>query len=120
MENLNTIINNLYKNELALAKQEFREPFYILVGYELTKGLLKSIEMNSDQRASFTSILDFYKMDTQELYGYVKSKEPSNPDLFSIVVLSLETLKKVQDYNIKLFVLNNLVTEEINVIEKDC
>ncbi|EIZ2443237.1 hypothetical protein MOY12_003074, partial [Listeria monocytogenes] len=71
MEKLKTNINNIYKDDLDLAKKERREPFYILVGYELTTGLLNVIERNPNQNVSISSILDYYKMDTQELYDFV-------------------------------------------------
>ncbi|HEM2005112.1 TPA: hypothetical protein U0159_002969, partial [Listeria monocytogenes] len=98
MEKLKTNINNIYKDDLDLAKKERREPFYILVGYELTTGLLNVIERNPNQNVSISSILDYYKMDTQELYDFVIQNRPEIPEFFSMVAFSLETFADVQEY----------------------
>lgn len=105
MENL---IHYFYKNELVLAEKEHREKFYLLAGYDLTIGLIKSIKNNTTKNVSFESILELYKMDTQDLYKYVSINEPSIPELYSLVVLSIEVFGEVQDRNNKLFSLNNL------------
>ncbi|MBF2598297.1 hypothetical protein [Listeria welshimeri] len=102
MENLKTNINNIYKDDLELAKKERREPFYILVGYELTTGLLNVIERKPNQNVSISSILDYYKMDTQELYDFVLQNRPEIPEFFSMVAISLETFADVQEYNFRL------------------
>lgn len=102
MENLKTNINNIYKDDLDLAKKERREPFYILVGYELTTGLLNVIERKPNQNVSISSILDYYKMDTQELYDFVIQNRTEIPVFFSMVAISLETFADVQEYNFRL------------------
>ncbi|EHO5110694.1 hypothetical protein KLP99_002924 [Listeria monocytogenes] len=102
MENLKTNINNIYKDDLELAKKERREPFYILVGYELTTGLLNVIERKPNQNVSISSILDYYKMDTQELYDFVIQNRTEIPVFFSMVAISLETFADVQEYNFRL------------------
>lgn len=113
LEKLKTNINNIYKDDLDLAKKERREPFYILVGYELTTGLLNVIERNSNQNVSISSILDYYKMDTQELYDFVIQNRPEIPEFFSMVAFSLETFADVQEYNFRL--LNFILSKESKV-----
>ncbi|UHP11658.1 hypothetical protein LAX80_013980 (plasmid) [Listeria marthii] len=103
LENFKTIVQKIYRNEMELNPREESRRFYILVGYELTKGLLKVIERNPHQNASILSILDYYRMDTQELHDFVKLNSAEIPEFFSSEVLSFETFKDVQDYNFGLF-----------------
>lgn len=111
METLEFKICNLYNRELERKEKEHNqnyyvsgEKFYLLAGYELTIGLYYSLRKR-EKNVSIDSILEFYKMDTNMLYNYIWTHEFTNSELseielYPIKMLSLKTLKKVQDENL--------------------
>lgn len=106
METLEFKICNLYNRELERKEKEHNqnyyvsgEKFYLLAGYELTIGLYYSLRKR-EKNVSFDSILNLYRMETIELYQYICANEKGISELKSIKILSLKTLRKVQDENL--------------------
>ncbi|TFI60526.1 hypothetical protein CKN63_13245 [Carnobacterium divergens] len=106
METLEFKICNLYNRELERKEKEYNqnyyvsgEKFYLLAGYELTIGLYYSLRKR-EKNVSFDSILNLYRMETIELYQYICANEKGISELKSIKILSLKTLRKVQDENL--------------------
>ncbi|EAW7188406.1 hypothetical protein FG307_14270 [Listeria monocytogenes] len=103
LENFKTIVKEIYRNELDLTQRDESKRFYILTGYDLTMGLLRAIERNPHQNASILSILDYYRMNYQELHDFIKLNSAEIPEFFSTEALSFETFKDVKGYNFGLF-----------------
>lgn len=118
LENFKTIVKEIYRNELNLTRREEYKQFYILAGYELTMGLLKAIERNPYQNASILSILDYYRMDYQELHDFIKLNSAEIPEFFSTEALSFETFKDVKGYNFGLFLEVYMEQEKSNELDE--